>query len=313
MAPETLRIKCRIEELPAIGGFLINSINTDLADFTAFSPDYNAAYVTAGQAQLTAITALIIPKTLTAELKVITLRIYNNMAALPQKIDFLEGYIKRTTGLTVAAKDFGISAVRKANNKGDVEALGQALNYTLALAHNAANLPLLTAKGYTVTQQTALTTIKTQLNDDNVAQNAKENARNNLVTANAGVINAFWDILTDISDAGKRIYRSSNKKDDYTIAVLKRRIRNEALKNKMIGSVTSAGANVNGAKISMKPVLGGRTRSTKSKASSKYELKSLAATEWIVTVSAPGKVTLNRAVTIVTGQTLTQDFDLVAV
>ncbi|MEP7169448.1 MAG: carboxypeptidase-like regulatory domain-containing protein, partial [Bacteroidota bacterium] len=309
----TLRIKCRIEELPAIGGFLLDSMNTDLTDFTAFSPDYDAAFVTAAQSALTGITALIIPKTLTAELKVITLRMYNNMAALPQKIDFLEGYIKRTSGLTVAAKDFGISAVRKANNKGDVEGLVQALNYTLALAHNAANKPLLQAKGYVVGQQTALTTIMTDLNTDNVAQNAKVNARNTLVTANAGVINAFWDTLTDISDAGKRIYKKSNKKDDYTIAVLKRRIRNEALKNKMIGSVTSAGENVNGAKISMKPVLGGRTRSTKSKASSKYELKSLAATDWIVTVSATGKVTQNRAVKIVTGETLTEDFDLAGV
>ncbi|MEP7171743.1 MAG: carboxypeptidase-like regulatory domain-containing protein, partial [Bacteroidota bacterium] len=125
--------------------------------------------------------------------------------------------------------------------------------------------------------------------------------------------NAFWDTLTDISDAGKRIYRSSNKKDDYTIAVLKRRIRQEQLKNKMSGSVTSGGVAVNGAKISMKPVLGGRARSTKSKASSKYELKSLQATDWIVTVSAAGKITQNVAVTIVTGEALVRDFDLVNV
>jgi hypothetical protein len=308
-----LLITCRIEEVPTIGGFLIDSLNTDLLDFTAFSPDFNAAYVTNAQGQLLIITGLLIPKTLTSELKVITLRMYDNMAALPQKIDFLEGYIKRTTGLTVAAKDFGISAIRKANNKGDVEGLIQALNYTLGLAHNATNKPLLQAKGYTVAQQTALTDIKQALSDDNTAQNAKVNARNNLVTANVGVINDFWKILTDISDAGKRIYRSSNKKDDYTISVLKRRIRQEQLKNKMIGSVTSAGVAVNGAKISMKPVLGGRRRSTKSKANSKYELKSLQATDWIVTVSATGKVTQNVAVTVVTGQTLTKNFDLVSV
>ena len=54
-------------------------------------------------------------------------------------------------------------------------------------------------------------------------------------------------------------------------------------------------------------------RSTKSKASGKYELKSLTATDWIVTVSATGYVTQNVSVTIVTGQTLTKDFSLVAV
>lgn len=313
MATTKLIITCRIEEVPAIGGFLIDSLGLDIADFTAFSPDFNAGYVTTAQTQLAAVTALIIPKTLTAELKVITLRIYDNMSILPQKIDFLEGYIKRATGLTVAAKDFGISAIRKANNKGDVEALVFALNYTLGLVNNATNLPLLTAKGYTPIQNTVLQGIKTKLNDDNVAQNAKENERNNLVSDNADVINSFWKILTDISDAGKRIYRTSNKKDDYTIAELKRRIRQEQLKNKMAGVVTLAGAPFNGAKISMKPVLGGRVRSTKSKVTGKYELKSLQATDWIVTVSGAGAVTQNVAVTIVTGETLTMNFDLVGV
>jgi len=313
MPTPKLNITCRIEEVPAIGGFLINSLNTDLADFTLFSPLYDAAFVASAQADLAAVTALIQPKTLTGELKVITLRIYNNMAALPQKIDFLEGYIKRATGLTVAAKDFGISAIRKANNKGDVEALISALNFTLALVNNPTNKPLLAAKGYTPAQNNALTTISTQLAADNVAQNAKVNERNNLVTANYGVINDFWKLLTDISDAGKRIYKSSNKKDDYTIAALKRRIRQEQLKNKMTGTVTSAGSAVNGAKVAMKPVLGGRARSNKSKASGKYELKSLEATDWIVTVSATGMVTQNVAVTIKTGETLVMDFDLVAV
>jgi hypothetical protein len=308
-----LLITCRIEEVPTIGGFLLDSMNTDLTDFTNFSPLFNAAYVTNGQAQLLAITNIIIPKTLTAELKVITKRIYDNMALLPQKIDFLEGYIKRTAGLTVAAKDFGISALRKATHKGDVEAIVQALNYTLGLAHNTTNKPLLQATGYVVAQQTALTGIKTDLGTDNTAQNAKVNERNNLVTTNTGVINDFWSICTDVSDAGKRINKTSNKKDDYTISALKRRIRNEQLRNKMIGKVTSGGVAVNGAKISMKPLLGGRVRSTKCKASGLYELKSLAATDWIVTVSAPGKVTQNVTVTIVTGQALTMDFNLVAV
>jgi hypothetical protein len=308
-----LNITCRIEELQAIGGFLKSSLAADLADFTSYSPDFDAAYVTNFGNQLTIITGLLQAKTLTAELKVITLRMYDNMSKLPQMLDFLEGYINRASGLTVAAKDFGISAVRKANNKGDVEKIVQALGYTLALANNATNLPLLAAKGYTPARNTALQLVKTQLNDDNVAQNTKVNDRNTLVTNNYGVINDFWKIITDVSDAGKRIYKKSNKKDDYTIAVLKRRIRQEQLKNKMVGTVTADGSAFANAKISMKPILGGRLRSTKSKASGKYELKSLQATDWIVTVSAPGKITQNVSVTIVTGQTLTKDFDLKAV
>lgn len=306
-----LNISCRIEEVPAIGGFLINSIGTDQTAFTNYSPDFDAAYTTAATTQLGVVTGLLLPKTLTGELKKITLRMTTNMSLLPQKVDYLEGYAKRCTGLTVAVKDFGFSAIRKANDKGDVEALVNALGYTLSLANNATNKPLLVARGFTAAQNTALQDIKTALHDDNVAQNAKVNERNNLVAANYGVINDFWKVLTDISDAGKRIFKKSNKQDDYTISVLKRRIRQEQLKNKMLGGVTSGGIAVANSKISMKPVGGGRVRSTKSKASGKYELKSLTATDWIVTVSAPGKVTENVAVTIVTGLALTKDFVLV--
>jgi hypothetical protein len=123
MTSVKLKIQCRIEELPVLGGFLVNSMQTSLADFTAYSPDYNNAYMTAANADLATIEGLVNPKQVTAELKIITSRIYANMAALRSKIDFLEGYINRATGLTIGKKDFGISVVRQKNNKGDVEGL----------------------------------------------------------------------------------------------------------------------------------------------------------------------------------------------
>ena len=309
--PETkLLIQCRIEEVPTIGGFLINSITTDLADFTAFSPIYNATYLTNANTQLAAIEALINPKQLTAELKAITLRIYTNIAVLRSKIDFLEGYIIRATApLTIPVKDFGITQVRKANNSGDVEKLLTALAYLLTNANN--NMAALTPKGYTATQHTALTTIKTQLNDDNIAQNAKLNERNNKVKDNYTLINDFWkNICTDISDAGKRIYKKTNKADDYTIAELKRRIRQEQKKNKLQGAITSA-ANPLNAKIVMIPVLEGRKRTAKTNAKGKYEIKSLKEGDYIVTATADGKQPKTLPATIKKGETTTLNFDLV--
>jgi hypothetical protein len=237
MAITELKITCRIEELSVIGRFLVDSMNAGLVDFTAFSPGFNAAYITNANAKLTAIEALINPKQLTAELKVITLRVYGYKDALKSKIDFLEGYIKRATGLTIGAKDFGIHEVRKANNKGDVEGLIGALAFLLTNVTN--NMAALVAKGYTPAQHTALTTLKTNLSNDNAAQNTKINDRNNRVIANYGLLNDFWLICTDISDAGKRIYKSSasNKVNDFTIAELKRRIRQEQKKNKFTGVI----------------------------------------------------------------------------
>ena len=79
MVPVTLKIKCRIDELPVLGSFLLSSMQASLADFTGYSPDYNAAFMTTANADLAAIEALINPKQVTAELKVITTRMYNNM------------------------------------------------------------------------------------------------------------------------------------------------------------------------------------------------------------------------------------------
>lgn len=310
MATTKLLIKCRIEEVPAIGKILLETLSPNLADFTAFSPDFNATYITNGNNKLTAITALINPKQLTAELKVITLRIYGNMDSLRPKIDFLEGYIKRATGLTIGVKDFGISEVRQANNKGDVEGLVDALAFLLTNVSN--NMAALTAKGYSPAQHTALTSIKTNLTNDNTAQNTKLNDRNNKVTANHGLINDFWALLTDISDAGKRIYKSTakNKVNDFTIAELVRRIRQEQKKNKFDGIITSEGKVLANAKIELQPVTGGRRRTTKSDAKGNFAIKSLTEGEYVANVTAEGKQTQSTGIKIETGKTTTLNFDL---
>ena len=313
MAEPKLKITCKIEEVAPIGHFLVNSLSAGVGDFTAFSPDFNAAYVTAANTKLTAVENLINPKQLTAEMKVITLRTSNNMIGLRPKIDFLEGYIKRATGLTIAAKDFGVSAVRKANNKGDVELLIFALQFLLTNATN--NMSALTNKGYTTAQHTALTVIKTVLGDDNNAQNAKLNERNNNVAKNYGLINDLWVLLTDISDTGKRIYRTvaPQKVDDFTMAALMRRIRQEQKKNEFKGTVTAAGKALAGAKVALVPVLGGRKRSGKSDVKGKFGIKSLVEGDYVATVTADGMVTQNVSVVIITGQATTLDFVMVAV
>lgn len=308
-----LKIQCRIEEVPTIGRFLIGSMTIDLADFTALSPLYDEAFIENANAKLAEVEALINPRKLTAELKVITLRMLNNMEALKGKIDRLERYIDLASGLTVGKKDFGIGKVRKENNRGDVEALVAELGDLLDIVSD--NMAALTSVGYTDEQHAALVETESSLAADNTAQNAKVNERNNKVIANYGLLNAFWDdIIMNISKSGRAIYKTSapNKVDDYTIAALKRRIRQEQLKQRLFGLITSEGSGFGGAKIGMKPLLGGRSRSTTSNAEGAYELKSLAVGEWVVTVSAAGKEMINDTVTIVSGEAVERDFEMVS-
>jgi len=322
-----LKITCRIEEVSPIGRFLLDSMNAGLVDFNNYSPDYNAAYVANGNAKLAAIEALIHPKLYTAEMMVITERIYGNMDALRGKIDFLEGYINRATGLTIGKKAFGIHEVRSANNRRDVEKLINKLDYLLGNVTN--NFAALSAKGYTTAQHTALSTIKTDLYNDNAAQNTKINDRNNKVTANHGLINEFWVILTDISDAGKRIYKSiaKNKVDDFTIAELKRRIRQEQKKNKFTGVVTvsappppegeegdttKAGIVFGDVSVELIPVTVGRRRVTKSNAKGIFEIKSLTEGEYLANFTAKDADSKSFGIVIEKGKTTTLNVNMIA-
>ena len=312
MAPVVLKIQCRVEELPVLGGFVLSSMQGSLADFTGFSPDYNAAFMTTANADLATIEGLINPKQLTKELKVITKRIYANQTLLRSKIDFLEGYINRATGLTMDKKDFGISEVRKKNNSGDIEGLIGAMSFLITNVSIATNLTALTAKGYSNAQNTALIALKDAFKADNIAQNNKVNDRNNKVIANYAKLNAFWDKVMDINDAGKRIYKATapNRLDDFTMAKLKARIRQERNNTRFEGVVTSGGSALKGASVELKPLAGGRRRVTKTKATGAFEIISMEAGDYTVTVSATGKTSVTDEITIVTGTPLQMNFDL---
>ncbi len=313
MAAVVLRISCRAEELPVLGGFILTSMQGSLTDFTGYSPDYNAAFMTTANADLAVIEALINPKQLTKELKVITKRIYTNQTNLRSKIDFLEGYINRATGLTLDKKDFGISEVRAKNNNGDIEGLIGALSFLITNVNIATNLTALAAKGFTPAQNTALTTLKDALKADNIAQNTKINDRNNKVIANYAKLNAFWDKIVDITDAGKRIYKATapNRLDDFTMTKLKARIRQERNNTRFEGVVTSGSSPLKGARIELKPLAGGRRRVTTSKATGSFEITSMEAGDYTVTVSATGKTSATDEITIVTGTPLSMNFNLV--
>lgn len=311
MAPIKLKIKCRIEEVPAMAGFLINSMQASLADFIAYSPDYNAAYMAGLLADLSNVEALINPKQVTGELKLITARMVANRLLLKGKIDFLEGYINRATGLTMGKKDFGVSAVRQKNNNNDVEGLLGALNFLLA--NTANNMTALTARGYSPAQHAALIGLRDSIKSDNIAQNTKLNERNANVVANYAKINALWDKLLDISDAGKRIYKTiaPNRVEDFTMVRLKARMRQERLNTRFEGTVSAVGGRaLDDARIEMIPMLGGRRRTARTTSNGKFAILSMMEGEYMVTVSATHKVAQSVVVQIVSRTPLVMDFEL---
>ncbi|MBK5285233.1 MAG: carboxypeptidase regulatory-like domain-containing protein [Bacteroidia bacterium] len=289
MATIKLVIKARIEELPTLAQFSIDSYIRDKADFMAYKPaKYIASYAADLAAKKLAVAAVVNPKQLTAELALITLRLSTNIIAVRPLMDRLEGYVRDAVGLTVLPKNFGIKEVRKKITSDDQEGLDGALLYLEGNIGN--NMPALTAVGYSVPQQTQLTTLHGKINLDNAAQNAKMSARALLVVQNMGIINDLAKTLKDLWADGKSLYKSSDKVrlKDYTNSQLINRIRAEELKTKIAGVVKDATGTGRKAKVVAKPVIGGRGKTVNSKTNGEYELKGLKAGFYNITVTIEG-------------------------
>jgi len=176
-----------VSEVPTFGSFVLVSFETDEAAFTDFSSIYDAAFLADIKLRKKAIEALVFPKQLNGELKVITLRIYTNQELVTNEINYLEGYVKLTPGLTVGLKDFGFQEVRQANNSGNIEGVVSGLK--LVTTNSADNILLLTPKGFTPAKQANLVALMNTLDTDNVSQNTKLNERKTLVENNHIAIN----------------------------------------------------------------------------------------------------------------------------
>jgi len=189
--------------------------------------------------------------------------------------------------LTVAKADFGIKDVRKKIASLDVEGLNYALN--TVIANITSNSAALLAVGYTVAMRTALEAMKESIFTDNAAQNAKQEARAQLVVANLGKINDFLTDIKGIWADGKRLYNLTDKVKAkmFSNAEIIRRIRNDELHTIITGKVfDKSGAPAAGAKIVARPSTEGkRGKTVKSDAEGVFELKGLKPVNYILTVT----------------------------
>ena len=307
MSTQKLVIKARIEEVPTLANFTLTSLQRDLTDFSTYKPaKYDPGFIPAYQAKQLAVNNIINPLQYTAELQVITARIFQNTIALRPMLDRIEGYIADASPLTIAPKNFGISTVRKNINKDDQEALSGSLVYLITNLTN--NMAALVAQGYTTTQHNAIKGLTEEIDQDNTAQNAKISARALLVVNNYSTINELAQMMKDIWADGKRLYKTGNKTklNDYTNTKLLDRIRQEALRTKLIGLVTDTNGNpMKEVKLKAKPVTGGRSKTIKPLANGNFEFKGLQPVPLNITVTAKDKAPYLVQATPITNQTVT--------
>ena len=297
------KFPCRINELPTVGKFIVDSFERDKADFGGYT-DFADPFENSYKAALLNVNNLVNPITYTLEMKKVTFGLYSNIFGLRDVMNVLQNYVNNAgNALNVLPDDFGFKEVRRNIKRLDVEGLSGALNVVETNVAN--NFTVLKTKGYTTEMQNDLLARHVQILADNAMQNKLTNDRNEQANDNMKAYNDFYT-----SYAGKTskqailMYKvpKPGKVDDYTIAALVRRIRQEQLRSSASGTVKDAdGKAAAKSDIVFKPVLEGRTRKTKTDVNGKFVIKSLTPGDYNMLVTFGG-VTKVVQVNVATGQ-----------
>lgn len=221
--------KCKWEELPVIAGFLVNSMEADLADFSALSPVFDAAYVTALREKRDAVLALARPQYKTGQLKKVSATLSQQEKALRPMLNRMEGYVRLASGeLDVHAQDFGFKALRHNIDQGNDEGVLTQIKTVLQNANR--NFVALHGKGMQQSDVDALVAAFETIDTLNNRQNSLMNERSALAVQNVEQGNALWAVLLEVMQTGKALYRGidDERLKQYTFTALLKRVRSAA-------------------------------------------------------------------------------------
>jgi len=224
---EELSIRCRIEEVPFISQLVRDCFVRDRELFTNFSPVFRDNYLDEYDKQALMVKELVAPAQLTGEMKKITLRIgehYNMARSVANKVEFYAEKAGRV--LNVKPSDFGFSVLRKKIGKRDDEAIIKSLRDMGKHIDN--NSQALEEVGLTATYRTEIGTFTDTFEKDSLDQNRKLAERETLVTQNTGELNAMWNLISEVCDAGKIIGKAEKNRPmvkDYTLTEQLKKVR----------------------------------------------------------------------------------------
>ncbi|MDD4990700.1 MAG: hypothetical protein PHR83_00585 [Paludibacter sp.] len=222
---EKRKFTCKLEDVPAVAGYLAQRLRADLADFIEFSDAFSEDYVTGLVAKTTQSTQLISSDVLTKEITTITAQISDKIKALRLKLNKLDVYLDMADGeMTVSAKAIGTKLVRDSIENGNSEGIvAQVRRLLVGVNNNAAVLQTKGLKAAFVVELTQLADDVEQLGND---QNFKITERNRHTDENIAVFNDLWDMNVFVTDAGKAIYKGvdATKVSDYTLTTILKRI-----------------------------------------------------------------------------------------
>ena len=216
---------CKNEELPVIAEYLAFSLKRDLANFTAFSPKFNAAYVASFEGKIAAVTEVLNPHVETVELKIVTDRLYKTMNNLLDPVTRVEGYVKMAkNNIPISIKDFGLSLLRQKIWAKDAEGVLASLKTVNGYLNTYK--PALAAQGLPDELIAVFASSTTAIHDDNQRQYQIVTVRKKLVENNLDLFNELYGMITEVCSIGKILYKKdTGMLKEYTLTELKKQVR----------------------------------------------------------------------------------------
>ena len=219
------KFTCKLEDLIAIAGYLIQRLRADLATFADFSETFSEEFIEDLNALTKQCSQLVASETLTQEIEEVSNQIKLKIKQLRLDVNKMEVYLEMADGeMTVNATSLGLKEVRaniqKANSEGIVKQTRQ------LMAGVATNLTVLQTKGLKPALVAEINQLADEIETLGNDQNFKTTERNRHTDENNGTYNQLWDKITLITDTGKALYRGvdATKLDDYTLASILNRI-----------------------------------------------------------------------------------------
>jgi hypothetical protein len=215
----------KIEDLPVIGEFVLNSLRRDIADFNDFSSMFTPDFLKTIEMKINSCKGFISSSGITKELKKVTQDLYYKSNILRLKINMLEGYFKLgANDLDVLVEDVGFKSVRNNITRHNTE--GVLSNMQMIMTIVERNQSVLKSKGLKPKMIKNIEEQIHEINELNMIQNEMISKRNRLTEKNIGMFNDLWTSLQPVLKTAKAIYRGVDeaKLKDYTVAQLVKRI-----------------------------------------------------------------------------------------
>lgn len=232
--------QCRIDEVGPLAQMLRSSFVTDQKDFAKASPDFaGTTFLKEYDKRYDALEGLV-PTAARRLTDAEVTRIMHKLAkSLRDPLNWLEIRViraaKKPGGLTVLPSQFGLAKVRTKIKNREMEGLDGALKYLLQMI--ADNIDALTSQGHTADDTKVLTDARQNLKGYNTKQNDNQNAQLVLTEENVTAANALWELMAELMETGKLMYRETQprKAAAYTMLKLKKRMRQERAKGEEDG------------------------------------------------------------------------------